>query len=73
MSYNTKNKIFAGILWPYFSTKNAKIWKTENIRFQGMVSFILLQIFKCIALKLKKKINEGECFDVTYVHRGRMS
>ena len=27
-----------------------------------MVSFILLQIFKCIALKLEKKINEGECF-----------
>ena len=41
-----------------FSRKNAKIWKTKNIRFFGIVSYILLQNFKWIALKLKK-MNKG--------------
>ena len=41
----------AGTLWRHFPAKNAKIWKTKNVRFFGMVISILLQNFKWIALK----------------------
>ena len=47
-------KKFGGNFVTSFSRKNAKMWKTKNIRFFGMASSIGLQNFKWIALKLKK-------------------
>ena len=50
-----------GTLWHHFPAKNAKIWKTKNMHFFGMVGSTLLQNFKWIALKLKN-MNKGEHF-----------
>ena len=52
---------FGGNVVTSFPAKNAKIWKTNNVRFFGMVNSILLQNLKWIALKLKKT-NKGRCF-----------
>ena len=42
----------------FVTSFSRKIWKTKNIRFFGIVSSILSQNFKWIALKLKK-MNKG--------------
>ena len=56
-----------------FFRQKCKNLKNEKHTILGNGEFYIVTNFQVYCAKTKKKINEGECFDVTYVHRGRMS
>ena len=56
-----------------FFHQKCKNLKNEKHTISGNGEFYIVTNFQVYCAKTKKKINEGECFDVTYVHRGRMS
>ena len=56
-----------------FFCQKCKNLKNQKPTILGNGEFYIVTNFQVYCAKTKKKINEGECFDVTYVHRGRMS